>query len=100
MLEIFKKRKKGDKYVDNIRVPSLLQMKSAVQRFVGMMSTLQFAILVEKVMSLDQHGCVTLGTQAKGQKREYLTLRMIAASYAIADALYKLFEVFRDNSKT
>lgn len=97
---LFKERKKENIYIDNVQVPSLHSMKSAVQRFAGMMSTSQFATLVEDAMSLDKHGCVTGGTQTRGQKRRDPTSRMIASPYAIADALYELLEISRDDSKT
>jgi hypothetical protein len=100
LLRLFVQKNEDDPHLSNILIPSLLQMRSVVERFAGIFSTSPFATSVEDYMSIDDHAVVTGGTQCRRRSTRSPTSRTIAFPDCIADALYELLQLSRDGSKT
>lgn len=101
LLNLFVERNPNDIHLQNLFIPSLLAMRSLVERFAGIFSTSSFATSVEDYMSIDEHAVVTGGTQnRKVNMFRSPTSRTISFPEYIADALYELLQLSRDGSKT
>lgn len=100
LLRLFVQNNENDLHWQKIFIPSLLQMRSVVERFAGIFSTSPFATSVEDYMSIDDHAVVTGGTQARSRSTRSPTSRTIAFPDCIADALYELLQLSRDDSRT
>ena len=101
LLQLFVERNPHDIHLQNLFIPSLLAMRSVVERFAGIFSTSSFATLVEEYLSIDEHAVVTGGTQNRRiNMYRSPTSRTISFPEYIADALYELLQISRDGSKT
>lgn len=101
LLKLFVERNENDIHLQNLFIPSLLQMRSVVERFAGIFSTSPFATSVEDYMSIDEHAVVTAGTRTRNHNMQRRpTSRTITFPECIADALYELLQLSRDGSKT
>ena len=101
LLKLFVEKNPNDVHLQNLFIPSLLPMRSVVERFAGIFSTSSFATSVEDYMSIDEHAVVTGGTQnRKINMFRSPTSRTISSPVFIADALYELLQLSRDGSKT
>jgi hypothetical protein len=100
LLRLFVQKNENDPHLQKIFIPSLLQMRSVVERFAGIFSTSPFATSVEDYMSIDHHAVVTGGTRSRRHSTRSPTSRTIAFPDCIADALYELLQLSRDGSRT
>ena len=101
LLRLFVDRNPNDIHLQDLFIPSLIPMRSVVERFAGIFSTSSFATSVEDYMSIDEHAVVTGGTQNRRiNMYRSPTSRTISFPEYIADALYELLQLSRDGSKT
>ena len=100
LLNLSKEGNQDDPYLDVIYIPSLSQIRTVIERFAGIFSTSDFAVLMEEFMSYDGHAVITGGTQARKRMTRTPTFRSIAYPEYVADALYELFQLSRDPSRT
>ena len=70
LLKLFVDRNENDLSLRNIFIPSLLQMRSVVERFAGIFSTSLFATSVEDYISINHHAVITGGTQMRRRIRK------------------------------
>ena len=100
LVTIFMEKNKDDPFLQDTYTPSLQQMRIVIERFAGIFSTSEFSATVEDFMSYDNHAVITGGTQPRRRSKRKPSFRTIAYPQCIAEALYELFQLSRDNART